>query len=108
MATLAPLQVVNDIPTDVLAVLNSLTLLRNRIDAIVGENDGIDLAFAPKGGALDLVIHAKVNSDPTRKAFLLETQPLSGAFFKDVTVKPDPKATHRKLVVAKIVAALPA
>lgn len=108
MASRATIQAVTPTTTDVLPVLNGLSLLRSRIDNLIGENDGIELAFAPKGGALDLVIHAKVNSDPTRKAFLLETQPLAGAFFKEVTVKPDPKAAHRKLVVAKIVAALPA
>ena len=103
MASRATLQAVTPESADVRPILNGLALLRSRLDNLIGEHDGIDLSFAPKGGALDLVIHAKVNSDPTRVAFRLETQPLEGAKFLNPLVKPDPKAAHRKIVVARIV-----
>lgn len=103
MATRAPLQAVSS-NTDVFPVLSGLAALQRRIDALIGGHDGIDLSLAPSLNALDLVIHAKVNTDPSRLAFLLDTQPLEGVFFRSPEVRPDPKARHRKLVVAQIVA----
>lgn len=107
MASRAHLQSVRS-AIEALPIINGLNLLRNRIDALVGAHDGIDLSLNAKGTGIALVIHAKVNSDPSRLAFRLETQPVAGVFFANIEVRADPKAHHRKLVIAKINAALPA
>lgn len=107
MASRAHLQFVQSSP-DVSAIVNGLNSLRLRIDALVGGHDGIDLSLSPKGNGIDLTIHAKVNSDPSRIAFLLETQPIKDVVFSLVEIRADPKAHHRKLLIAKINAGLSA
>lgn len=107
MASRAHLQPVPS-QIDILSVIGTLNSLRSSLDALAGEHDGIDISLNPKGTGLDVIIHAKVNSDPSRLAFRLETQPVAGVFFANIEVRADPKAHHRKLVIAKINAALPA
>lgn len=88
-------------------VLNGLSVLRAQINNLFPDNDGVELNFGPKEGRLTLVLHAKVNSDPWRKVFLLETQPIAGVHFTAIGVKYNAKSPHRKFIEAQILAEMP-